>query len=109
MDVGFVASTSELRPFSNNKISLFVYPNPIFDELNIEFVLDEKSQVTIDLYNQYGTLVTCIEKNTFHQGKHIVKWDGISQYNHKISNGIYYCVLKSELKRASSKIIILHK
>ncbi len=107
MDVGYVVSIDDQKLLSDDITPLSVYPNPVFDKMNIEFLLSTESKVSIEIYNQHGALINCVANKNFLPGKHVMKWDSNSQSNQKISNGIYYCVLKDGSKTTSNKFIIM--
>ena len=107
VDIGYVTSIDDFEFLLDNTVSMAVYPNPVFDKLNIEFVLDKKSKVLIEIYNQQGALVCCLVNQEFLPGKQMVTWNKKSVSNLKLKNGIYYCVLNSESEITSRKFIIL--
>ncbi len=52
------------------------YPNPFNPQTNISFGLPRPSEVTIDIFNLRGELVTTILKSRKEAGYHTVVWDG---------------------------------
>jgi len=107
VDVGYVTGIENPEIISGNPISLSVYPNPVSSVFNIEFLLNEKANVSVEIYNQNGVFVECIVDNNFPSGKHVLKWEISFNSNLKLPGGIYYCVLKSGSKTTSRKFVVL--
>lgn len=55
---------------STNKISSSVYPNPTTNFLNIEFELEKKSKVSIQLNSLDGKIIQQVENKTIESGKY---------------------------------------
>lgn len=106
IDVGFVLGVENLSPMPENDISLSVYPNPYVDVLNIDFEVNRKSNITIEIYDQNGTLINVLINKNYPPGKHVVKWEGESVSNLNLSGGIYYCVLRSGTTKISRKFVV---
>jgi len=107
IDVGFVLGVENLSPMPENDISLSVYPNPYVDVLNIDFEVNRKSNITIEIYDQNGTLINVLINKNYPPGKHAVKWAGESVSNLNLSGGIYYCVLRrSGTTKISRKFVV---
>ena len=67
------------------------YPNPFSEEVNIEIILAEDSEVLIEIQNQLGQRVkTIINKNRLISGNHLLKWNGKGENDQAISPGIYH-------------------
>jgi len=107
VDVGFVTGIESHEIISENPVSMTIYPNPVSSELNIEFLLNEKTNVSVGIYNQNGSFVGCITNKSFPPGKHILKWERGFYSNQKLRDGIYYCVLKIGSVMTSRKFILL--
>jgi len=60
--------------FEDNNIQF--HPNPFTHEITLEFTLDTRSKVTIEVYNNRGVLITTIAEQSFDQGTHQLRWDG---------------------------------
>ncbi|MCD4734404.1 MAG: hypothetical protein K8R53_00025 [Bacteroidales bacterium] len=52
-----------------------IYPNPSSDNINIEFEIDQTSEVTIDLLNKYGSTIENISKEEYGPGKHTIEYN----------------------------------
>ena len=106
VDVGIVIGVEDLRLMPENVISLSVYPNPFVDVLNIEFEVNRKSKITIEIYDQHGILISVLISKNYLPGKHVVEWDGESGSDLNLSGGIYHCVLRSGTTKISRKFVV---
>jgi len=52
-----------------------VYPNPVLEEFFINFALEEKSELSIEILNVNGHSVHKISKENYNSGENIVKID----------------------------------
>ena len=107
VDIGHIASIDNPESLSENNGLITVYPNPVIDKTNIEFYLNTKSDVAIEIYNQQGILINSIVNARFSPGKHTIKWNITSLNHQEMPNGIYYCVLKNGVISVSKKFIIM--
>ena len=106
VDVGVVIGVEDLSPIPENVISLSVYPNPFVDVLNIEFEVNRKSKIIIEIYDQHGVLVNSLIDKNYSPGKHVVEWDGKTGSNLNLIGGIYHCVLHSGTTKISRKFVV---
>ncbi len=86
----------------NNLENLNIYPNPFSEKTNIEFYLNEKSPVEINLQNNLGKKVKNIFNENLSKGKHEI-------FFHKkdIKPGIYFLNIKTKNKNSVKKIVII--
>lgn len=61
------------------------YPNPFNAETNISFTLPRDNQVTLQILNNNGQLVTTLIRQKMTAGTHTVKWNATS-----FPSGVYY-------------------
>lgn len=79
------------------------YPNPFNPVTNIEFSLNEDSEISILIYSITGELVTEIVKNTsFAKGTYKVSFDAS-----KLASGAYIYTLKTRNSLMSKKVILM--
>lgn len=77
-------------PKSNSLISLG--PNPVRDNLAVNFCLAQKENVLIDIYSLKGSLIKCLANETLHAGYYKIHWNtkeniSIGQYLLKMRIG----------------------
>ena len=73
---------------TSNKLGLTAYPNPFRNILNIGFVMEEASEVSVDLYNIAGLLRANIYKGKLSKGYHELQWGG-SENRSNLPAGMY--------------------
>ncbi|RKZ00801.1 MAG: hypothetical protein DRQ10_03395 [Candidatus Hydrothermota bacterium] len=82
------------------------YPNPMHERVAIAFVLPQRSDVELDVYDISGRRVwTC--RKPFPSGRHVIKWRGIDNYGRKLANGLYILRFKTADHLVTHKLLIL--
>jgi hypothetical protein len=66
-------------------------PNPFKTETRIHYQLPKPSNVTIAIYNVSGQRIKTLVDERKDVGYYTVHWDGQSQDNQIVSNGVYFC------------------
>ncbi|MBU2493301.1 MAG: T9SS type A sorting domain-containing protein [Bacteroidetes bacterium] len=67
------------------------YPNPFNPSTQIEFVLNNSSNVKLNIYNALGQLITTLINSNLEAGAHSVKFDATG-----LSSGIYFYQLQAD-------------
>ena len=65
------------------------YPNPFSRETTIEFILNEPSHLTLEIFNLQGQKVKTLLSGNLPAGNHQIKWDGTNALGNKSAKGIY--------------------
>jgi len=92
------------KPIVANPASEFdfnVFPNPINDLATITFSLEEKSSVQIRIMDISGKQVALIADSHYNAGDHKFDFSGAG-----LKKGLYICVINTDNKIFSKKIII---
>jgi len=79
-----------------------LYPNPVQDELNIDFTMEQTGQVHISLLDVVGREVAVISNSTFNIGKQHVAYATAA-----LDKGIYLVKIQTENQTAVKKIELL--
>ncbi len=74
------------------------YPNPFNATTTVEFSLEEKSHVSLAVFNTAGKRVAELSSKVYTQGTHILNWDAGN-----LGSGVYFIRLKSEPLGAGSQ------
>ena len=83
------------------------YPNPFNPTTQIEFVINESNNVSIDIYNINGELIKNLLNEYLNQGNHQVSWNGTSNNGQRVSSGAYFYKLNVGNVSTVKKMIIL--
>ena len=83
-------------------LTLSNYPNPFNSSTVIEYEIEKKGEVQLEIYNLLGQKVTTLVHDEMLPGKHSVRWDA-----DKYSSGIYFSVLKTADDRYSRRMVLL--
>jgi len=78
------------------------YPNPFNAQTNIEFILENDSDVEIEVYDITGAKVTTLVNSRMQAGAHTINWDAAS-----VSSGIYYYTLRTNGEETTKKMTLL--
>ena len=79
------------------------YPNPFNNVTAIPIVLNEKSEVKVDIYSVEGRLVKNLYKGEMGNGLNILRWNGLDNFGRALPSGVYFyrisCNGISEMKK----------
>jgi hypothetical protein len=91
-----------------NRISLFQNcPNPVSLKTMIKYEIPEKAKVCLKIYDASGKEVaTLLDKEQF-AGSYELKWDLKDMSKRRLSNGIYFYLLKAGNFKKVRKMVIL--
>lgn len=82
------------------------FPNPFKTETAISYQLSRPNAVTITIYNVSGQHIKTLVNEHRNAGSYTVHWDGRSQDNREVSNGVYFCRLKAGEYTSVHKIVL---
>lgn len=94
------APTSSETKFLNGKLKTILYPNPVTNQVNIDFSLPEKGKLTISLYQANGMLLKTINEQIFDAGDHQIDFN-----TDQLSSGIYLIKFRSGDNSQTMKLI----
>jgi len=83
------------------------YPNPFNPTTTIEFTLDKKSDVSLNVYNLKGELVKNLYSGKSLTGGYLIEWDGTNNFNHNVASGIYIYTLETNDLKISHRMVLL--
>ncbi|MCB0644216.1 MAG: T9SS type A sorting domain-containing protein, partial [Phaeodactylibacter sp.] len=84
-------TTSTENPAQLNATALKITPNPTIDESILEFTLAERSDISLQLLDINGKLLSTLGDQTMSAGTHQISIDV-----HTLPAGVYLCALRSE-------------
>jgi hypothetical protein len=101
----------ETDAISTPAIPLTLYqnhPNPFNPTTTIGYYLPAASEVTLDVYDSAGHLVSrLVDGVTQERGTHSVEWGGLDAAGRRVSSGVYFSRLRSGKNVLSRKMILL--
>ncbi len=73
------------------------YPNPFNPSTTISFTLTRRQQVTLEIYDILGRVVTRLIDGVQESGEHQIEWNGTDRDGNNIASGIYlYRIISKE-------------
>jgi len=82
------------------------YPNPFNSETQIRYRLEKLSDVTIEVYDLLGRLVTTLVEQRQPAGEYRTQWDGRDNMSNPVGSGIYFCKMQTENYAQIQKMIL---
>ncbi len=83
------------------------YPNPFNPSTTIIYGLDTDSDVSIQIYDITGQLITTLQDNYQTQGWHTITWNGNNQHGKQVPAGLYLSMIKSNNNTKTIKLMLL--
>lgn len=84
------------------------YPNPFNPSTTIEYSIEERTRVSLRIYDTTGTLVrTLIDHGQSPVGHHSVTWDGKDNAGHPVASGVYVYELSTPGFSTTRKMILI--
>jgi flagellar hook assembly protein FlgD len=84
------------------------HPNPFNPSTTISYYLPAASEVTLDVYDSSGRLVSrLVDGATQERGTHEVAWRGVDTAGRQASSGVYFYRLVSGKETISKKMVLL--
>ena len=83
------------------------YPNPFNPETTISFSLEERGDVSLDIYNLKGQLVRHLFGTELDPGVHNLVWNGIDDSGKPVATGMYFCRIISGRMSQTRKMLLL--
>ncbi len=85
---------------------LNIYPNPVGDELNIDYILNSDSISSILVYDITGRVVYNIKNGKNRSGIYSFKWNRADNNGVRLAPGTYFLKLQTEKGTFSKKLIL---
>ena len=81
-----------------------VAPNPVKDQLYIEFYLNEGTSTTVTVFDNFGKKIATLLEDNLKPGKHIVK-SNIEDL--EMASGIYFITVKTDFSMVTEKVVVI--
>jgi len=83
------------------------YPNPFNPETTIPFILSQRSQIVVEIYNILGQKIKTLFSGQMPAGKHKLLWNGRNESGNQVSTGTYIYQLKAGENFKTLKMILI--
>jgi hypothetical protein len=83
------------------------YPNPFTHETNIQFELQNASEIEINIFDLTGKEICTLLKEYQQPGQHTVRWNGTDNAGNRMKNGVYFYQMKTEQNILCRKLILV--
>lgn len=100
-----VSAESDL--ISENKSSIWNYPNPFNPDTIINFNIHTSSHIELNIFNLKGQLVKHLVNDFFESGSYSAKWNSTDDLGNSVSSGIFFYQLKQKDFILTGKCILL--
>ncbi len=99
---------SDTRIFPLDYVRLFPnYPNPFNPLTHIQFSMNQRSFVSLSIYNELGQRVKDLVNAEFLPGEFQMNWDGTDNRGIPVQSGRYYAVLRTDSQRKVIKMTLI--
>jgi len=98
-------SNSNINPASE-KLLVTSYPNPFSHSAQIEYMINEQSVVTAEVFNTSGEKIKTLASGMEEKGKHRLTWYGNTDSGNPVPDGIYCCMIKAGRQNGLVKLIV---
>ncbi len=107
----FITLTAESNGKNNTlptELSLVhAYPNPFNPSVNIQFKLDDVSDVQVHIYDLTGTRINTLVSGILQAGLHTFTWIGFHEDGTSVSSGMYIYQIKTNGTVINNKIVMV--
>ncbi len=83
------------------------YPNPFNLSTTIEFEMQSKSYITMDVYNLQGQLIKKLGAGNLPAGYHRIDWDGTNSKGTHVGSGLYFISMRVGREIQTEKILLI--
>jgi hypothetical protein len=83
------------------------HPNPFNPTTTIRFVLPERANVVLEVFDVSGARVATVAKGGFPAGSHERVWDGLNSRGERVGSGVYIYRLIAGKRTQTRKMILL--
>jgi len=83
------------------------YPNPFNPQTNIDFMVPQTSNVTIEIFNILGQKVRSLLSEEKAAGTYSVRWDGANENGQNVPSGVYFYRMVAGDFAQTNKMIML--
>jgi hypothetical protein len=86
---------------------MHLYPNPTTGQLTVNYNLDARMPVSLEVRDLQGRTVRQMELGIQPTGAHTAQWDGLDSKGHAVAAGTYLCRIVTPRLQMSRTFIVL--
>jgi len=83
------------------------FPNPFNPTTKISYSLDKDSDISINIYDISGMLISTLQNEYQPQGEHSYIWDGTDDIGNRVGGGVYLYQVKAGESIQTKKMVLL--
>ena len=83
------------------------YPNPFNPSTTISYILEKDSEVSVNIFDISGKLITTLQNAYQTQGEHSISWNGTDDSANKVGGGVYFYHLQAGDFIQTRKMVLL--
>lgn len=83
------------------------YPNPFRPSTEVQFTLEQSSEVTLQVYDVLGRKVATLVEGMLPAGSHTVTWEGMNEAGQRVASGTYLYRLETGSHSLSRTMTVL--
>ncbi len=83
------------------------YPNPFNPSTTIAFMLPERQEVDLEIYNVQGRKIKTLIDEPLPAGRHQVRWNGKNGMGRSVASGFYLYRLKTQNDQQSKLMVLI--
>lgn len=99
----FSSSPVGIQTFGGAPSAINLFPNPAKDNVKLDFVLEHTSDVTVNIYNVSGQMVSSVNHGNYAAGKQEIEVN-----IETLASGIYTVELVADDSRTTSRLNVVH-
>ena len=83
------------------------YPNPFNPSTKITVSIDREMFMSLIIYDVAGRYIRTLFSGIINSGESSVIWNGRDDHGKKVSSGIYFYELRSEMNTKAKKMVLI--
>ncbi len=96
------------QPSMAQNLALSAYPNPFNQQMKLNFILPETSDIKLSIHNLKGQKVRELASGKLSKGHHGIFWDGTDINGRRVASGVYFARLEHAGKSKIRKMLLLN-
>jgi hypothetical protein len=108
ISVGPQGAVSADLPGGPTELSFAAFPNPSREATTFRLSLPREDDVTLDVFDISGRLVSQVQAGSLPSGHHAIRWDGRDAAGREVTAGVYFARMRTSMGEEIRKITRLN-